>query len=258
MYTFFKIALVWLAVAAGLLAAQPALAQDGETPAAPAANPTVTIGHFAPFAADVASTAVDVRVNGTAILTGMVYGNYVDNVEFPVGSVVIDLLTPGTETVIVSATAQFNADTSYYLLAIGGANGFPSKLIQTPVITAIPAGKALVTLGHLAPVTGLTAVNICTDDGDLVVTVNYGEPAANLPLDPGFHDWKIWVLGCSLIEVFDMPPFFIAAGDYRDAFAIGLRDSLAFPPNIVTTTGLLTLFNYLPTIHSSTSARSQP
>ena len=249
MNKFLRLAVTGLAVLVGVvLAAQPALAQDTADPAAPAANPKVTVGHFAPFAADVAGTAVDVHVNGTEIITGMVYGQYVEGVEFPAGSVTVELLAQGTATVVFSTTAQFAADASYYLLAIGGANDFPRTLIRTEIASTVPAGKALVTLGHLAPVTGLTSVNICTDDGDLVATVTYGEPTANLPLDPGFHDWKIWVLGCAFVDLFDMPPFFIAAGDYRDAFAVGLRDSLTFPPNIVTTTGLLTLFSYLPAI----------
>ncbi len=230
------------------LKAQPALAQEAAEPAAPIANPTVTIGHFAPFAADVAGTAVDVRVNGTLVFTNVVYGNFVPDVEFAAGATLVELLAPGTETVVISSTNTLEADKRYYLLAIGGANAFPHTLIWTPRATTIPAGKALITLGHLAPVAGLTSVNICTDGGQLVATLNYGAPQANLPLDPGIHDWKVWVVGCFFVELFDMPPFFLAEGDYRDAFAVGLRDVAAFPPNIVTTTGLMTFFNYLPTV----------
>ena len=249
MKKFLKIVLTGLVVFVGVvLAAQPALAQNAADPAAPAANPTVTIGHFAPFAADVAGTAVDIRVNGTVVFTGVVYGDYVANVEFAAGATLVELLEPGTETLVVSTTTTLEADKHYYLLAIGGANSFPRALVWTPKATSVPAGKALVTLGHLAPVTGLTSVNICTDDGQLVATLNYGVPQANLPLDPGFHNWKVWVVGCTFLEIFDMPPFSLAEGDYRDAFAVGLRDSIVFPPNIVTTTGLLTFFNFLPAV----------
>jgi hypothetical protein len=250
MNKFLKLAVTGLAVLVGVaLAAQPALAQDGATPAAPAANPTVTIGHFAPFAAEVAGTAVDIKINGTLVFTGVVYGDFAPDVSFAPGATLVELLAPGTATVLISSTTTLEEDKRYYLLAIGAATAaFPLDLVWTERATTVPAGQALVTLGHLAPVAGLAAVNICTDGGDLVVTANYGEPVANLPLAPGFHDWKIWVLGCSVGEVFDMPPFFIAEGDYRDAFAVGLRDSVVFPPNIVTTTGLMTFFNFLPTI----------
>jgi hypothetical protein len=50
-----------------------------------------------------------------------------------------------------------------------------------------------------------------------------------------------------------MPLFYLAEGDYRDGFAVGLQDSLVFPPNIVSTTGLMTIFNFLPTIQSATA-----
>jgi hypothetical protein len=251
MNTLLRLAFVGVAILVGMaLAAQPALAQDGAEPAAPVANPTVTIGHFAPFAADLAGTAVDVKVNGTRVFTNVVYGNFVPDVAFAAGATLVELMTPGTETVIISNTTTLEADKRYYLLAIGGANAFPLTLIWTPRATTIPAGKALITLGHLAPVTGLTSVNVCTDGGQLVATLNYGAPQANLPLDPGFHDWKIWVVGCTFFELFDMPPFYIPAGDYRDGFAVGLQDSIVFPPNIVSTTGLMTIFNFLPTIQS--------
>ncbi len=252
MYTLLKRIFVGLAVMVGVLcAAQPALAQEGAEPAAPAANPTVTIGHFAPFAADVAGTAVDIKIDGTLVSAGMIYGYFAPDVAFAPGATLIELLAPGTETVLISTTTTtLEEDKRYYLLAIGAATeAFPLDLVWTERATTVPAGQALVTLGHLAPVAGLTAVNICTDDGELVVgNLAYGAPQANLPLTPGLHDWKIWVFGCSLGEVFDMPPFFIAEGDYRDAFAVGLRDSVIFPPNIVTTTGLMTFFNFLPTV----------
>ncbi len=250
MNRFLRMVMIGLAVFVGVLfAAQPALAQEGADPAAPAANPTVTIGHFAPFAADVAGTAVDIKINGTLIFTDVTYGEFVADVAFAAGATLVELMAPGTETVLISSTTTLEEDKRYYLLAIGAASGaFPLDLVWTARATTVPAGQALVTLGHLAPVAGLSAVNICTDDGDLVVTANYGEPVANLPLAPGLHNWKIWVLGCAFGEVFDMPPFFIAEGDYRDAFAVGLRDSAVFPPNIVTTTGLMTFFNFLPAV----------
>jgi len=250
MNKFLKSVVTGVAVLVGVvLATQPALAQDGAAGSAPAANPTVTIGHFAPFAADVAGTAVDIKINGTLVFTDVTYGDFVADVAFAAGATLVELMAPGTETVLISSTTTLEEDKRYYLLAIGAASGaFPLDLVWTTRATTVPAGQALVTLGHLAPVAGLSSVNICTDDGDLVVTANYGEPVANLPLAPGFHDWKIWVLGCSFGEVFDMPPFFIAEGDYRDAFAVGLRDSAVFPPNIVTTTGLMTFFNFLPAV----------
>ena len=255
MNTFLKLTFVGVAIMVGVaLKAQPALAQEAAEPAAPIANPTVTIGHFAPFAADVAGTAVDVRVNGTLVFTNVVYGNFVPDVEFAAGATLVELLAPGTETVVISSTNTLEADKRYYLLAIGGVNTYPVALRWQMLDKVVPTGKSRITVGHLAPFDAniaFTAVNICTDDGEVIIgDLRYGDIRANLDLDPGVYDLKIMsaVLGTCSFLVFDMPPFFLAEGDYRDAFAIGLRDVAAFPPNIVTTTGLMTFFNYLPTV----------
>ena len=255
MYTFLKLTFVGLVVFVGVaLAAQPALAQDVADPTAPTANPTVTIGHFAPFAADVAGTAVDVRVNGTLVFTNVVYGTFVADVELVAGATLFELMEPGTETTIISQTENMVADSRYYLLAIGGVNTYPVALRWQMLDKVAPAGKSRITVGHLAPFDAniaFTAVNICTDDGEVIIgNLRYGDIRANLDLEPGIYDLKIMsaVFGTCGILVFDMPPFSLAAGDYRDAFAVGLRDVDAFPPNIVTTTGLMTFFNFLPTV----------
>lgn len=257
MHAWLKSIVAGVAVGLGLLlAAQPVQAQD-VPPASPADAPLVTFGHFAPFAADVAGTAVDVRVNGTQVYTDVIYGNFVVGQEFAAGATLVEVMEAGAETLIVSTTNTLADDKLYYLFVIGGANAQPIALRWQEYDKSAQPGKSRITVGHLAPLSSnlsFTAVNICTDAGDLVVgDLRYGDIRADMDFAPGLYDLKITSgAGGCLFLLYDMPPFFLAAGAYSDAFAVGLNGSVPFPPNILTTTGLLAAFNFLPAVLNAT------
>ncbi len=216
----------------------------------------VTIGHFAPFAADVAGTAVDIRVNGSLAYTGVVYGDYVRQVVLPAGPTLVEILPAGSATVALSTTANLAPGAAYDLFAIGGANSQPLAFSTTQISTTAPAGKALVTIGHLAPFASdvdATAVDICTDSGVALpglTGIKYPQVAANLVLNPGPYNLKIAVAGtnCATTAI-DLPAFRLFAGEIADAFAIGTGAS-AFPLELVSTTGLYTVVKYLPIIRN--------
>jgi uncharacterized surface protein with fasciclin (FAS1) repeats len=203
---------------------------------------TVNVGHFAPFAEAVAGTAVDVRVNGTLVITDFVFGKTATNLVLPADDTLVEILLPMSDTVVLSDTFPLMAGGLYDLYAIGGTNDYTLTLGATVLSTTVPAGKALVTIGHLAPFASpaaATAVNICTDAGDMLLpNVEYGTVAANLALDPGIYDLKIVAAGdgCGTAAL-DLPPLLLAAGDIRDAYAIGLGNA-AFPLALVSMTGL--------------------
>lgn len=214
----------------------------------------VTIGHFAPFAADVAGTAVDIRVNGTTAYTNVVYGDFVANVALPPGPTLVEILPAGTSTVALSGTVDLQEGAAYDLFAIGGANSQPLAFSTTEISRTAPAGKALVTIGHLAPFAANladTAVDICTDSGVALpglTGVEYGQVAANLALDPGPYDLKISIAGDNCVTTaLDLPRFRLFAGEIADVFAIGLGTPV-FPLDVVSTTGLNTVESFLPII----------
>ena len=233
-----------MAVVALAFGAQVVQAQD-VAPAAPDANPVVNIGHFAPFGATPADTSVSVLVNGTEVFTNVVYPQTVTNLSIlPAGSYTIEIVPTGTTTVAVSAPVTIAADTRYDLYAIGGANGYTLTLAATVISTTVPPGKALVTIGHLAPFNSdidLTAVNVCTDAGVQVpglANVKYGDVAANLPLDPGIYDLKIVPVanGCGAAAL-DLSPIELMDGAYYDVFVIG-TNTVDFPLEVTSFTGL--------------------
>ena len=220
----------------------------------------VTIGHFAPFAANVAGTAVDIRVNGSPAYTGVVYGKFVPKVVLPAGTTSVEILPAGTSTVVLDAQLDLQPGAAYDLFAIGGANNQPLAFSTTQISTTAPAGKAVVTIGHLAPFASdvnATAVDICTDSGVAIpglTGIKYPQVAANLVLDPGPYNLKIAVAGtnCATTAI-ELPAFRLFAGEIADAFAIG-TGAAAFPLEPVTTTGLYTVVKYLPIIGKGPTA----
>ena len=213
----------------------------------------VTVGHFAPFAANVPATAVDIAVNGSVAITDFVYGEFVSGVALLPGNTLVEVLVAGTNTVALSGTLPLVGGKMYDLFAIGGKNSQPLAFSATEISTTVPVSKGLVTVGHLAPFASspaATEVNICTDAGDLIIgNFQYPQVAANLVLDPGIYNLKITAAGSCAVTLFDMPPFALAAGENVDAFAIGagLIDPI-FPVTLVTTTGLRSFFLWLPLV----------
>lgn len=228
-----------------------------------------TIGHFAPFAGTVAGTAVDIRVNGQVAFTNVVYGRFVPDVVIPSGDVFVEILTPAASAaagevnnaVILSGTFTLGQMSEYVLFAIGGANGWAPSFAAAEISQTVPAGKAFVTLGHLAPFAPTavqTAVDICIGGVPIPDLTNLQYPGvlANLPLDPGLYDLAIAVHGTNCTtEAIDVPPFRLREGDNFNAFAIGAPEEVApsagpeFPLTVISTTGLRAAYEqYLPSV----------
>ncbi len=220
----------------------------------------VTIGHFAPFAPTLPETAVDIKVNGTLAFTSVVYGVFVPQVPLLPVTTTVEILPAGTATVALSGTLKLESGAAYDVFAIGGANSQPLAFSTTQISTTTPSGKAVVTIGHLAPFASdvnATAVDICTDSGVAIpglTGIKYPQVAANLVLDPGPYNLKIAVAGtnCATTAI-DLPAFRLFAGEIADAFAIG-TGAPAFPLGLVTTTGLYTQVDFLPIIGKGPTA----
>ncbi|MBE2236512.1 MAG: DUF4397 domain-containing protein [Caldilineaceae bacterium] len=230
---------------------------------------TATIGHFAPFAGAVASTAVDIRVNGQLAFTNVVYGQYAPNVVVPSGNVLVEVLAPAanaasgevSSAVILSGTFPLAQMSDYVLFAIGGANGWPAAFAAAEISKTAPSGVALVTLGHLAPFARTaveTAVDVCKDGAPVAGLTNLQYPGilANLPLPAGVYDLAIAVHGtnCQTVAI-DVPGFRLREGDIVNAFAIGAPTEVnpaagpEFPLTVVSTTGLRAAYEqFLPSI----------
>ena len=148
------------------------------------AQAQVTVAHFAPFADDIDSTAVDIAVNGDIALTGVKYKDFTGYLPFDAGVYTIDVYLAGlagASDPIITGEFTLEDGFSYTLFATG--NG----VTQTPVLLALldnvdvpNFGNLNVRVVHAAPFAAnleATEVSIRTAGGDVVnglVGVPYG------------------------------------------------------------------------------------
>ena len=214
-------------------------------PADTDAGPTVTVAHFAPFAADAAGTSVTVRINGTDVITNFTYPQVVRNAPLSAGPVLVEILPTGTETVAISATLTLSDDVDYTVYAIGDVTNQPLELLaQVDDNTAPTAGAAKLRLTHLAPFANTladTQVDICTQAGTVVATlvnVPFKATSGYLELPAGDYDLKIADAGTNCgTTLIDVPSVRLLPNSITEVAAIG--DGTNFPPTVAATTDLV-------------------
>jgi hypothetical protein len=189
-----------------------------------------SIAHFAPFATTVISTAVDVKVDGTEVLSNFVYPSVTPFLDLPVGSRLIQVFPAGSSTPAISQTLVITEFLDFFVAAIGGANSYPLELYPL-VNDAVPAtDTAKVRITHLAPFASpiaSTAVDICTADNTVLVPgLKYKDSTGYVPLAPGIYDLKVALPGTNCATVaLDLPRISLQAGQVADVIARGLLPS---------------------------------
>ena len=226
-----------LAVWTGVVSANPGLESMQGEPA------RVHVAHFAPFASEIISTSVTVRVNGSDALTDFVFGETTGYLDFADGSYLIEILPTGTNTVAISGTVSLTAGMDYTLAAIGNGSLQPLELFALVDDNSTPApGNAKIRIAHLAPFAADlmdTEVDICTDSGTPLLTnvpyKAYTNPYIELPA--GDYDLQIAAPGgtCSTTYL-DIPEVRLMDGEVADVFAMG--DLTNQPLQVTTLTGL--------------------
>ncbi len=191
------------------------------------AQPRVVVGHFAPFAADLADTAVDVRVNGQVALQGVRYGAFTGYLPLTAGATKLEVLLAGTQTVAITADVVLADNTDYTVLATGGANGQPLALqALLDDNTAPAAGNLKLRVIHAAPFASsadATAVSIRTDAGAVVgglATVPFFTSSGYLEIPAGNYDLKVSTPD-GLRNLIDLAPVDLPAGAVLSVLATG-------------------------------------
>jgi hypothetical protein len=194
-------------------------------------------------------TSVTVKVTGDgvdAMLENVKFGDIAKSVELPSGvELTIQVIPTGTDVVAIEGKATLDPAGAYTVAAIGGANNWELALLPLVDETMPSDSSALVRIGHLAPFAdantpGSTAVDVCTDDGDLVLGgVEYPTVADYLALPAGEYDLLIALAGTDCAGVaLDLPALALSDGDIVDVFAIGLLpDDGDFPLQAASSTG---------------------
>lgn len=191
------------------------------------ADARVLVGHFAPFAADLNATAVDVRVNGQVALTNVRYGDFTGYIALPAGSTRLEVLPAGTQTVAITATVTLADNTDYTVLATGGANGQPLALQALVDDNRAPAaGNLKLRVIHAAPFAATaeaTAVSIRTDRGAVVgglAGVPFFAASPYLEIPAGRYDLKV-ATPDGARNLIDLAPVDLPAGVVLSVLATG-------------------------------------
>ncbi|MCL4266825.1 MAG: DUF4397 domain-containing protein [Anaerolineae bacterium] len=202
-------------------------------------DPIVSVAHFAPFADTALGTSVTVRVDGGDAITNFEFGDIVTT-TLPADTYLIEILPTGSSDVAISGTVTLMQDMRYTLAAIGDGVNQPLALRALVDDTAVSPTEAKLRLAHFAPFASSgTEVDICTDDGTVVITDfaydDVTDPYVALP--GGDYDLLIALAGTNCATVaLDLPSLRLEAGQIYDAFAIGGAND--WPLSASTITGL--------------------
>lgn len=196
----------------------------------------IFVAHYAPFASEIVSTSVTVRVNGTDAITDLVFGEKAGPIVFPAGAYTVEIVPTGAVTPALTFTATVENGKDYTLAAIGGANGWPLERAVSIDNASPSTTTALLRISHLAPFSTTlngTKVDICTDAGIPVpglTGIAYKTASGFFPLAAGVYNLKVAAAGtgCAAVAL-DLPPFAVHVGQVADIVAIGLIGSANLP-----------------------------
>ena len=196
------------------------------------AQTNVNVGHLAPFAPDVADTAVSVDVDGMQVLTGVTYNQFSGYLELapagtPPGSTLVEVRTPPGGAVAISDTFSLAADTNYSVLAIGDGSNQPLQLLPLIDDLTPPAtGNVKIRVVHAAPFAASlpdTAVSVRTQGGDVVGGLNsveFGQDSGFLEVPAGQYDFLIATPDGST-PLIDPVPVSLPGGTIVTLYAVG-------------------------------------
>jgi hypothetical protein len=217
----------------------------------------VAAGHFAPFASQPISTAVSIRVDGSDVITGFVFGELSPYLELPLGSYLVEIIPePPTglpAAPVVTSTLILTEFVDYTLAAIGNVVTQPLSLIRfmDDNVTPPPAGQARLRIAHLAPFAAsvaLTRVDLCTAAGQppLVGGIGYGE-SLTINIPASIYSVFVAAAGsnCNLPLV-AVPDFVVYPGQIAYVYAIG--DIINIAPTLISVPDLSLQQIFLPQV----------
>jgi len=197
------------------------------------AQTRVNVGHLAPFADNLADTAVSVDVDGSEILTGVQFNQLSGYLELsgpgvaPGDTLVEVIAPPGSGSVAISDNFDLPADTDLTVSAIGDGNNQPLEFLAlVDDLSAPAAGNTKVRVVHAAPFApniGDTAVSVRLQDGTIVnglASVEYKQESGFFELPAGEYDLQI-ATPDGTTTLIDPQPVALADGDIVTLFAVG-------------------------------------
>lgn len=186
----------------------------------------VTVAHLAPFAATLADTAVNVRINGAEVLSGVEFKDFAGPLSVPQGAYQVEVFPVGSTSAAIAGEIGLDGNTSYVAAAVG--NGLTQDLglllVETPSVAN--DGDYALRVVHAAPFAATaeaTSVSIRSDGGAVIAglqSVPFGafSPALSLPV--GTLDVKVATPN-GATNLIDPAPVDLPGGARATVFAIG-------------------------------------
>jgi hypothetical protein len=174
--------------------------------------------------------AVDVFVNGDAVLTGVPFKTISGYLDVPPGEYDIAVAPEGAgiDSAVIEATLPLEAGTDYTVAAVNRLADIQAQVFVDDNDVGFPATKPRVRAVHLSP--DAPAVDIAVTDGPgiedpavVVKGLNYRNATGYLELLPTDYSFEIRAAGSDTgVFEFDAP---LEPGATYTAFAVGLLES---------------------------------
>jgi hypothetical protein len=199
----------------GALAAVDAPGDGSTTVPLEAAGTSLRVAHMSPDA-----PAVDVWLDGAAVLTGVPYTTFSNYLDIASGSHLVQVFVAGTsENPVIDATLEFVTGSATTVAALGLlGNGSFGPVVLEDERTGSPS-DCWVRFIHGAG--DAPAVDITLTDGTVLFgNVAFGESADFLPVAPGSYGLQVRLAGTDTV-VLSFAPVDLAAGTVLSVFATG-------------------------------------
>jgi len=191
------------------------------------AQARVAVAHFAPFAGEEESTAVDIIVNGETALTDVQFKEFTSYLDFEPGNTTVDIVPVGAQEPAISGQFMLEDGKHYTLVAVGNGTTQDLELwALSDDVEAPEAGNLNLRIVHAAPFAANladTEVSIRTDGGDLVnglSGVPYGVDSGFFQIPAGNYDLKV-ASNDGSVNLIDVDPVDLPEGADITVFAVG-------------------------------------
>ncbi|NJM07431.1 DUF4397 domain-containing protein [Candidatus Gracilibacteria bacterium] len=222
-------------------------------------NVRLKVAHLAPFASEIISTSVTIRVNGTDVLTDVVFQDISDYLPLAAGDYFVEVIPTGASEAAISGTVTLEAGQDYTAAAIGNVINQPLEFLLLEDDNTPVTDTAKLRIVHTAPFSNTldgTRVDVRFDDGGLVPglgNVPYKAISPYLELPAGIYNLKVTAPGDADTLYFDVPPVRLENGDIVTVFAIGDGENQDLGVLIDSATAIELGFPlYLPIIRQAT------
>ncbi len=187
--------------------ALPAAAADGMA--------RVRVIHASPDA-----PAVDVFVDGNAVLTNVAFPAISQYLTLPAGAhtVAVAPAGQGAGAAVITANPTLAADGAYTVAAVGTLANIRGE-IYNDNLAAPAAGKAHVRVIHASPDAPAVAVKVASGP-TLISSLAFPNASDYLPVDAGTYNLQVTPAGANDV-VIDLPNTTLTAGTIYDVVAVG-------------------------------------